>query len=465
MFHLIDLSELGQMTRNQSSKQYLDEAIAAYRAGAYRASIISTWIAVCVDIIEKIRELSLGGDNIAINLEQKLNGIQANDINGMLAYEREILDFACEELELISVIEKKHLEHLKEDRHFCVHPIFSIDGSPFIPSPELTKAYIVQASSYLLANTPVRGKVAIDRLYNLITGNSFAEDDENAFIILSSDTYLGRVKDSTVRNLVIILLKRIFRDDDSLSQELFLRICSALGAIERLYPEIFSEVFNNKFNQMLADTDDKKIKRSFPFLTKRKEAWGYIEDAIIIRLETTLVSLNGKELNKYWVPKLASVNSQINEIFQSHIADFDQSETENLLKGYPTLSLKDLAIKIFIKSGNFDSAYNNGIHFLAPHSKFFTKNDLEVIFDGILKNERYNINQILRAGGIEEVLCQLYNETKNHIVAYVDMWKKFYEDIEDYWIRFEKLEEILITDGVIEANEEEEVSDIDEVPF
>jgi len=65
--HLSDLDELVQMCRNSYSKNYLLEAIVAYRAGAYRAATISTWIAICVDVIEKIRELSLANDGVRLN--------------------------------------------------------------------------------------------------------------------------------------------------------------------------------------------------------------------------------------------------------------------------------------------------------------------------------------------------------------------------------------------------------------
>jgi len=65
IFHLTDLDELVQRVRNERSKEYLKEAIISYRSGAYRAALIVTWISVCVDIIEKIRELSLEGDSVA----------------------------------------------------------------------------------------------------------------------------------------------------------------------------------------------------------------------------------------------------------------------------------------------------------------------------------------------------------------------------------------------------------------
>ncbi|VEF17783.1 hypothetical protein [Stutzerimonas stutzeri] len=210
--HLSNLDELIQNVRNIHAKNYLNESIAAYRTGAYRASLITTWIAVCVDIIEKIRELSLGEDPSAKKWEQALDKIQSNDPKAMLEFERNLLNIACEELQLISSIEKSHLERLKDDRNICAHPTFSDDGSQFSPPAELALAYIVQSANYLLVHAPVKGKVIVQRLYELINETSFPEEEEKAFTLLSSENNLGRVKGSGVRNLVILILKRIFRD-------------------------------------------------------------------------------------------------------------------------------------------------------------------------------------------------------------------------------------------------------------
>jgi hypothetical protein len=59
---LTDLDELAQATRDPVSRAYVQEAIDAYRAGAYRTTIVAVWIAVIVDIIDKLRELALSGD-------------------------------------------------------------------------------------------------------------------------------------------------------------------------------------------------------------------------------------------------------------------------------------------------------------------------------------------------------------------------------------------------------------------
>ena len=68
---LADIEALALSCRSEQSRIYITESIQCYRAGAYRASIVTSWIAVVFDLIDKIRELSLAGDQVAKKLEEK----------------------------------------------------------------------------------------------------------------------------------------------------------------------------------------------------------------------------------------------------------------------------------------------------------------------------------------------------------------------------------------------------------
>ena len=63
--HLYDLDELAQSVRDKFSQAYIREAINAYRGGAYRSAIVSTWVAVTYDVLVKITELANQGDGRA----------------------------------------------------------------------------------------------------------------------------------------------------------------------------------------------------------------------------------------------------------------------------------------------------------------------------------------------------------------------------------------------------------------
>ena len=101
--YLADLDELVLLCRSPEAKKYISEAVACYRAGAFRACIITTWIAVVFDFVDKLRELELSGDKKATakitEFEQKR---QLADIRGALEFERRILDIARDDFELLS---------------------------------------------------------------------------------------------------------------------------------------------------------------------------------------------------------------------------------------------------------------------------------------------------------------------------------------------------------------------------
>ncbi|MEM7580169.1 MAG: hypothetical protein AAF316_10000 [Cyanobacteria bacterium P01_A01_bin.80] len=50
----IDLDELVVRCRDKQAKQFIKEAIACYKAGAYRSCIVATWNAVVFDFLHKL---------------------------------------------------------------------------------------------------------------------------------------------------------------------------------------------------------------------------------------------------------------------------------------------------------------------------------------------------------------------------------------------------------------------------
>jgi len=463
--HLSNLDELIQNVRNVHAKNYLNESIAAYRTGAYRASLITTWIAVCVDIIEKIRELSLSEDPAAKKWEQQLDKIQPNDPRAMLDFERDLLNIACDELQLISTIEKSHLERLKDDRNICAHPTFSDDGSQFSPPAELALAYIVQSANYLLVHPPVKGKVIVQRLYELINEPSFPEDEEKAFTLLSSENNLGRVKDSGVRNLAILILKRIFRDETGVSQELLNRLSASLSAIQRLYPEIYAEVVSNKLVGMLSEANDTRLKRIFPFLSLRNELWSKVEHAERVRIEGLINAMSPEEISKYQVTRLVDINADIrNQVFEK-IDRLNNVEKAKVIAGYPSVFFKDRSILLFSESLSFDSAEFRGNQLLLPISSTFNDKDLENVFNGAIDNTgSYGINQVLNAGAIGAFFSGLYTETKAAPLSHRELWKEFWEKISEKGFSYKALREKLTEDQYIDPEVENEEDD-DDIPF
>lgn len=455
--NLTDLDDLFLKMRGSHAKIYLREAIISYRAGAYRAAVTSTWISICVDIIEKIKELSINGDAEATRIETRLNGIQPNDVRGMLDFENEILEIAHENLGMLSLIEKKHLERIKEDRNICAHPTFSADGSQFVPQPEMARSYIVQACNYLLNQPPVKGKVILQNMYELITSQSFPTDSEKAFIILSSDHYLGRVRDSVHRNLVAILLKRVFIGDEDVSSKLMTQIVSALIAVERINTDEYRGVIRDKLSDLLARSNDDQIKRIIPFLSMKPETWNAISEAIKSRIEQLIANLDIADIIELQLVKPAEKINEIRNFFNAWFENASEQDAYKLVKASHSKLLLDKAIEIFITSSSFRGAESNGLNILLKYSDFLDDGKLQTVFEGVISNRNYGINQITNAGGMSEILAMLYSKTQNdNVMNHRSIWIEFRERLSQQHHIYPDLDGFMRADGIDIAEDENE---------
>lgn len=232
---LEDLDELTLRCRDEKARQYIAEAVASYRAGAFRSAIVATWIAVCFDVIEKFRELALAGDKEAEKQVQDIDTTRrTGDLTRALKFEREFLDLAKDKFELISPLEFVDLERLQADRNRCAHPSLTTDDQAYVPSAELARLHIHSAVTHLLQHPPVQGKYALDRLLQEIDSDYFPSTVHEAKVAFSSGP-LRRPRESLVRNLVLVLAKTILNDIPKWKRRA--RISAALQATQLLHPE------------------------------------------------------------------------------------------------------------------------------------------------------------------------------------------------------------------------------------
>ena len=308
-------------------------------------------------------------------------------------------------------------------------------------------------------------------MYELINEPSFPESEEKAFTLLSSENNLGRVKDSGVRNLAIIILKRIFRDETGISQELLNRLSASLSAIQRMYPVVYEEVVSNKLVGMLSEANDTRLKRIFPFLNLRSELWAKLEHAERVRIEGLINAMDSEEISRYQVARLVELNPEIrNQVFEK-IDGLSHVEMTKVIAAYPSAFFKDRSIHLFAESLSFNSAELRGNQLLLPISSTFNDRDLKDVFNGALENTgSHGINQVLNAGAIDEFFSGLYTETKAAPVNHRALWIDFWERISERGFSYNILREKLIADQYLAPKEEGEEGeegeeDDDEIPF
>ena len=157
---LSDLDELILRCRTVQAKQYISEAVSCYKSGAFRACIVVTWVAVVFDFIHKMRELEISGDN---NAKQKLAEFeqirQSDDLKASMLFEREILNMAKKDFELISQQEYEDLSRLQSDRHRCAHPSMNSSEDVYQPSAELARYHLRNAVIHMLQHPPLQERL------------------------------------------------------------------------------------------------------------------------------------------------------------------------------------------------------------------------------------------------------------------------------------------------------------------
>jgi hypothetical protein len=423
MLHLTDLDELIQNVRSSYVKEYITEALTAYRAGAYRAAVSTTWVAVCIDIIEKIRELSISGDTQAEAIERRLNGILPTDTTAMLRFESELLDIASTQLEFISLPEALQLGRLKDDRNFCVHPTFQKDGKHLNVTPENARNHIVNACKFLFILPPTKGKVIIETLVNLASQNSFPEDEEKAFHILSSDNYLGRVKETVIRSFFICLLKKLLRDEPPPTDiNSVNRVCSAISAVHRISSASIQSVANEQLPRLLINISDQRIRILFPIMNKCAFIKTGIDNPIKLRLGEIVRTMPIEQIAELGVPSAADDNEQIKTSLLERYNGLDWTGQLVMLKGTQSNSLKDKAIKMFCEAGSFSSAYDYGKNILLTHMPFFNRSDILQVFEGTISN-RYD--QIVYANGMYSIFEELYQDSISRALLSKADWESF----------------------------------------
>ncbi len=278
---LADIEALAVRCRSEQSRGYISEAMQCYRAGAYRASIVSTWIAVVFDLIDKVRELAVSGDSTARAIEARYETYikqieQGNSagIKSALEFEREILETCRDQLQFFDPQQFIDLTRLREDRHRCAHPSFQRVGMPYQPSAEQARVHVRNAIVHVLAQPPVQGKAALAELRALVSSAYFPTDDDKAIVQLKNSS-LKNATEALVRGFIDQLIFGFVTDSDPLFYKS--QTVAAINATFELYPSPVEERLRKQLNKVIRDVPDKHFPCAACLVAKVKAAWPVLD--------------------------------------------------------------------------------------------------------------------------------------------------------------------------------------------
>ena len=356
--NIVDIEALTLKCRSEQSKIYIYEATTCYRAGAFRAAIVSTWIAVVFDLIDKIRELSLNGNQTALGIEKtfqtyinQINEGNAQGISKALEFEREIITTCRDKLQFFDQQQLTDIYRLREDRHRCAHPSFQQAGIPYMPSAEQARLHIRNAVVHVLSQPPMQGKERLAELRKVINSQYFPSDIDKAALQLKSHG-LERPSDALYSSVVDSLVFGYMTPTDELYRKQ--QVIVSLNAIYSLNPGFIEDRLGKQLSKVVNNVDDNEIIWSLFLVVNINNAWYLLEESSKDKLKYFISTAPFVTL----IPALPTLGTvpDITTTLERRIQSFSIKELESVIN-FEKLnsSVKERAIALLSESCSFDT--------------------------------------------------------------------------------------------------------------
>lgn len=421
------LEDLQAAVRDPGSRRYLTEAVRAYQAGAFRPAIVGTWVAVALDLVNKIREIAAAGEGEARSFVEGLNrAIASGNVEHVAKLERDLLEVCRDKFELLSDREVEELERLRKDRHVCAHPAFVRPDEVFEPTPELVRVHLGTAVDAVLSKGPTPGKKAIERFRQEVDGTTFPNNIDDLCDYLR-ERYFERGKSSLRRGLAELIVKvAISPPDGDLRRGD--RCALAAHALERIEPDLLSDALNKivKGKEEGPGLTATELIRFAGALGDLDLAWLALPASSHHRVKAAVEAADLRSLLDHGVftrrlPDgiAAAVNGRRENL---NVANLVEVVSEN-----PDLSFTQAAIKVFEDSGNFRSAESNMARMILPIAKEMSPSDVKSVIAAFIDN-----NQIHFASGMPDMMLKFFNSTRGHFTECVTEWYTLREAVQSF---------------------------------
>lgn len=411
MKHNIDLDELLQMCNDANAKEYLKEAIDCYKVGAYRSSIVATWIALVYNIIDKLRELGLSGDAQAAAQVKKFEEITTKrDIEEALKFERSILSSIQSHYEFITAQEGIELNRLMEDRNRCAHPNLSREDEIFAPTPEQARTHIRNAVEILLSRPPVQGKAALNFLHSQVDSEYFPVDEVGAYNALKiSPVY--RAKKNLIKDFLLGGLTSCLKE--KLSTKKRKQRIVAMQAVLKLHPIVAVDIVKGSFETICRKLLDEHLSSLVKLLCEFSDLQGWLSDETIERVKRYVADMPTDDVahTLHYSYRMDILKDEAEARYEKMNYAELQASIAFLSKDankIPTQVI-DKAVEVYKRSGNYNDANLYASMLIRPCIVHASKQQLMDIIQAASNGEvreSYEFNMIMYEVAQQEKLSK-----------------------------------------------------------
>lgn len=379
---LSNIEELVLGCRTARARDLIDDAFRAYRAGAYRAAIVTTWIAVVFDIVDKLRELSSMGDKAAkaelATFDRHVEQIHKGDtksIKSALEFERNVLVLARDRFLFLDQYQYIDLERLREDRNRCAHPTFQREEQAYHPSAELARTHLRNAIAHVLQQPPVQGKAAIQAIETTVLSEYFPTNFKDARIALEEGP-LRKATDALVRGVVDCLLFGLFETGSphrGRGQTL-----AALAAVVQLHHEVAEERVKTQTTKIAAALPDADLRLLVALTCQLSSALDGLSGAQKTRILTFLRAAGADDIARL-LPLASRVPDYLGAV-QDCINRMPREDLAVLVSRRPSKEATARAAELFSNSRSWSEANLVAETVVLPLARHFTPEQVRMIF-------------------------------------------------------------------------------------
>jgi hypothetical protein len=396
---LADLDAELLRIRDLRSRVYFGDALKCYRAGAFRAAISLTWIAVTYDLIRKYRELDgLGDAEARAFLASWDASVAANNVAKLLDLERSLLDHAHRKMAIVDTMGLRTLKRLYEDRHLSAHPAFASRDDLYEPSDELVRAHMGAAVELVLAQRPVQGKGIFDAFSTDIQSPGFPSASR-VIVDYVEQKYLANMRSSVLRNFGVVLGKSLIQNIPPEWEPYQSKVAAALLSLKQRRPVEWGGV-ETELVTLINDDEPANRLRSIAVLGVFPE--------IISRLEqTALTALHHTVANDALLPATphaftAAETDEFRDGLVERFKALDDAAAARVLSATAPPSLWPDALSRYDASGSFRGAEARFDQFISPFRPMIDEIQLDQLFAEVRDN-----GQIWDAAGTPTQLADL----------------------------------------------------------
>lgn len=393
---------------NRESRELLREATRAYNGGAFKAAIVSLWVAVAVDLISKVRAVADQGEQEAVKYIAMLDAaIENRDRQKLMAMERELLNKCRDDYEFIDARDHDTLTRLLEDRHICAHPAFVSPEKVFEPTAELVRSHIATAVDAVLQHGPAPGRKAINRFTTEIAGNAWPSKPEELREYLQ-ERYFARGKNVLRRNLAQVIVKGCLAPPDD-RVGIWKRHRESALALDQIQPALLAEALAIQVGRVEKESglDDMRIVRFIGALGDLVPAWEAVPATSVPRFLTLIRNIEFEVLAAWAVLSATTPRPDVEEVIEERLQAASDEEFARVISVRPARKHLSQAIERLQESHAWRVAEFRMEHTVLPLAKFVGAPELALLRTTLEVN-----GQVREASSMPPLLEQVYDATK-----------------------------------------------------